>query len=134
MQPHKDTDSGDLDTWPAHASAAHGSTGTAVHVTKDKHLVVINTKPGTAKSQLAPKPKYLEQLERYLEKELASLGATEVKASEPRLQVLCVVFIGTFSESIRCAALGRLFNDGGSRERTSDWATGRVTLFVLLLN
>lgn len=92
MQPHQDTYSGDLDTWPAHASVTHGSTGTAVHVTEDKHLVVINAKSGMTKCQLAPRPKFLEQLERYLEKELASLGATEVRASEPRLQVFVSPF------------------------------------------
>lgn len=39
------------------------------------------------KPQMTPKPKFLDNLENFLKKELRSLGVTKVEANELRLQV-----------------------------------------------
>ena len=39
------------------------------------------------KAQMVPKPRFLDQLETFLKKELRSLGVNEVEPSELRLQV-----------------------------------------------
>lgn len=91
LKPYQDSKSGAIDTWPAHASAHQGSTGASLQLTKDKQLIVID-KATAGRSQIVPKPKFLDQLERFLEKELRCLGATEVKPSELRLQAYREVF------------------------------------------
>ncbi len=63
----------------------------AVALTKDKQLRVINDE-SHGKGPMIPKPKFLEQLETFLKKELDILGVAKVSPSELRLQVLCEVF------------------------------------------
>ena len=45
------------------------------------------------KTQLVPKPRFLDQLESFLKKELKSLGVNEVEPSELRLQVSQILSI-----------------------------------------
>ena len=78
LQPYIDTRAGTLDTWPAHALGPS--------------LPDLN--PGSATKQTnefmpkgVHKPKFLEQLEAFLQKELRSLDCAEMIPSEKRLQV-----------------------------------------------
>ena len=57
-----------------------------VAVSKDKELRLLEDDAG-GNAQSTPKPKFLEQLETFLKKELKALKATEEGASELRLQV-----------------------------------------------
>lgn len=79
-----------MDTWPAHANNSR-AVPISVSLTKDKQLKVKDETTGKTISQ-APKPKFLEQLEKYLKKELQALGVTEVGPSELRLQAHREVF------------------------------------------
>jgi len=54
---------------------------------KDKQLIIIDEE-AMGKPQMVPKPKFLEQLEGFLKKELKSLGVNSVAPNELRLQVL----------------------------------------------
>ncbi|CAD5115419.1 DgyrCDS4394 [Dimorphilus gyrociliatus] len=90
MKPYVDTQSGALDTWPAHANNSR-TVPIAVSLTKDKQLKVTDESSGKTISHV-PKPKFLEQLEKYLKKELQALGVTEVGPSELRLQAHREVF------------------------------------------
>jgi len=90
LQPYVDTRSGTLDTWPAHAT---GSTSTRqVGLSKNKDLVLIDEEK-LGKPQITPKPKFLDNLESFLKKELKSLGVTAVEPNELRLQVTYTAFI-----------------------------------------
>ncbi|CAH3184549.1 unnamed protein product, partial [Porites evermanni] len=77
LQPYIDTRAGTLDTWPAHALGPSAP----------------DLNPGQAKqtNEFMPKgvhkPKFLEQLEAFLQKELRSLDCAEMVPSEKRLQV-----------------------------------------------
>ena len=77
LQPYIDTRAGTLDTWPAHALGPSAP----------------DLNPGAAKqtNEFMPKgvhkPKFLEQLEAFLQKELRSLDCAEMVPSEKRLQV-----------------------------------------------
>lgn len=77
LQPHVDTRAGTLDIWPAHALGPS----------------VPDLNPGVIKqsNEFMPKgvhkPKFLEQLEAFLQKELRTLDCTEMIPSEKRLQV-----------------------------------------------
>uniref|UniRef100_A0A1I8H1P3 EF-hand domain-containing protein n=1 Tax=Macrostomum lignano TaxID=282301 RepID=A0A1I8H1P3_9PLAT len=82
--------SGLLDTWPAHASC-HTVPDSQVLLTKDSRLVVIDDE-SAGRPNLLPKPKFLEQLEGYLKRELKSHNVTEVAASTIRLQIHREVF------------------------------------------
>ena len=88
LQPYQDTHAGTVETWPAHASA-RGSNGPSLHLSSNKHPVVTDNSVanGSANMQLTPKPKFLEQLEVFLQKELHCLGVTTVEPSDVRLQV-----------------------------------------------
>lgn len=88
-----DTRAGELDTWPAHASG-NGTSSKAVVLTKNKNLVVISDEE-LGKPQMVPKPRFLEQLETFLKKELRALGVTNVEANELRLQVCDIVIMLT---------------------------------------
>ena len=80
-----DTKSGELDPWPAHASG-HSVPTTSLVMTKDKSLVIVSDEQ-IGKPNMIPKPRFLEQLENYLKKELRALDAVEVEPNELRLQV-----------------------------------------------
>jgi len=88
VQPHQDTNAGTVETWPAHASL-RGSTGPTLHLSPNRHLVLINDTGarGSVNVQLTPKPKFLEQLEVFLQKELHCLGVSTAEPSDVRLQV-----------------------------------------------
>jgi hypothetical protein len=90
FQPYNDTKAGSVETWPAHATGQISS-GISVTITKNKALVVYNEED-MGRPQLVPKPRFLDQLESFLKKELRSLGVTEVGPSELRLQAHREVF------------------------------------------
>lgn len=85
LQPYVDTRSGDVDTWPAHASGQAGAS-TTLMLSKNKSLILYDEE-AMGKPKMIPKPRFLEQLESYLKKELRALGVTDVNANELRLQV-----------------------------------------------
>lgn len=60
-----------------------------MHFSHNKQLAVVddNSASSAANVQLTPKPKFLEQLELFLQKELHCLGVTAVEPSDVRLQV-----------------------------------------------
>lgn len=65
---------------------------TSVALTKDKQLRVVDEE-AQGKPQMVPKPRFLEQLEAFLKKELAAMGVVDVGPSELRLQVMpCILF------------------------------------------
>lgn len=88
LQPYVDTQSGDVDTWPAHASGQAGAS-TTLMLSKNKSLILYDEE-AMGKPKMIPKPRFLEQLESYLKKELRALGVTDVNANELRLQVIYV--------------------------------------------
>lgn len=85
LQPYVDTKAGELDTWPAHATD-NATSSMSVVLAKNKHLLVLNDED-QGKAQIIPKPRFLDQLENFLKKELRSLGVTDVAPNELRLQV-----------------------------------------------
>ena len=85
MQPYQDTSAGTVETWPAHATV-RASTGPSLHLSPNRHLVVVSNRAST-NVQLTPKPKFLEQLEVFLQKELHCLGVSTAEPSDVRLQV-----------------------------------------------
>ena len=86
LQPYIDTKAGELEIWPSHASGQDVPT-TSLMLTKSKGLVLVSDEQ-TGKPQLIPKPRFLEQLETFIKKELRALNVMEVKPSELRLQVM----------------------------------------------
>ncbi|KAI8791223.1 translin-associated factor X-interacting protein 1 [Biomphalaria glabrata] len=88
LKPYVDTQAGELDTWPAHASSLATSTTVAV-LNKNKNLMLVKE---DEKGKITPKPRFLEQLETFLKKELQALGVTDVQPSELRLQAHREVF------------------------------------------
>ena len=85
FQPYQDTQAGGLETWPAHATGQAGN-NTSIILTRNKQLVVVNDEM-MGKPQMVPKPRFLDQLDGFLKKELKSLGVNDVEPSELRLQV-----------------------------------------------
>ena len=96
-QPHQDTNAGTVETWPAHASARGTTNGPSLHLSSaNRQLDVVSNDVAAATSanlQLTPKPKFLEQLEVFLQKELHCLGVTSAEPSDVRLQVRRVVLV-----------------------------------------
>lgn len=90
LRPYVDTKAGEVDTWPAHASGLALSS-TAAMLSKNKTLVIMSDEDG-GKAPIIPKPRFLEQLENFLKKELRALGVTEVTPSDLRLQAHREVF------------------------------------------
>ncbi|KAK6185214.1 hypothetical protein SNE40_007497 [Patella caerulea] len=90
LKPYVDTKAGEIDTWPAHASG-QGFTSTSAMLSKNKSLVLVNDEE-MGKPQMIPKPRFLEQLENFLKKELRALGVTDLAPSELRLQAHREVF------------------------------------------
>ena len=88
FQPYQDTQAGGLDTWPAHSTP--GANG-GVALTRSKHLLVMDS--ANQQHGQPPKPRFLSQLESFLNKELKALGVSQVQPSELRLQVkyLCCI-------------------------------------------
>jgi hypothetical protein len=84
VQPFYDTKAGELDTWPAYASRrVEGSQSVAL--SRDKKLVLLNNSSKGVEA-CAPKPKFLDDLQRYLQEELRALGVLNDGPSELRLQ------------------------------------------------
>ncbi|KAL4234843.1 Translin-associated factor X-interacting protein 1 [Mactra antiquata] len=90
LRPYVDTKTGELDAWPAHASG-HSVPSSSLVMTKDKSLVLVNDEQ-MGKPNMIPKPRFLDQLENYLKKELRALDVVEVEPSELRLQAHREVF------------------------------------------
>ncbi|KAK7483032.1 hypothetical protein BaRGS_00025695 [Batillaria attramentaria] len=90
LRPYVDTQAGDVDTWPAHASGLALSS-TAARLSRNKSLVVVSEEESN-KAPIVPKPRFLEQLETFLKKELRALGVSEVTPSDLRLQAHREVF------------------------------------------
>ncbi|XP_048254732.1 translin-associated factor X-interacting protein 1-like [Haliotis rufescens] len=90
LKPYVDTKAGELDTWPAHASG-QALAATSAMLSKNKSLVMLS-EDESGKPKMIPKPRFLEQLENFLKKELRALGVTEVLPSELRLQAHREVF------------------------------------------
>lgn len=82
--------SGNVDTWPAHATGRYISDN-MVTMTKDKRLVVVNEEI-RGRPSMVPKPRFLEQLEGYLQRELVAHNVQQVAASPVRLQIHREVF------------------------------------------
>ncbi|XP_052229726.1 translin-associated factor X-interacting protein 1-like isoform X2 [Dreissena polymorpha] len=90
LRPYVDTKTGELDAWPAHASG-HSVPTTSLMLTKDKSLVLV-TDEQMGKPNMIPKPRFLDQLENYLKKELRALDVMTVEPNELRLQAHREVF------------------------------------------
>lgn len=90
LKPYVDTKAGVMDTWPAHASGNALSSTTAM-LSKNKSLVLVNEED-MGKPQMVPKPRFLDQLENFLKKELRALGVIDVQPSDLRLQAHREVF------------------------------------------
>jgi len=90
LKPYVDTKAGEMDTWPAHASGNALSQTTAM-LSKNKSLVLVNEED-MGKPQMVPKPRFLDQLENFLKKELRALGVIDVHPSDLRLQAHREVF------------------------------------------
>ncbi|XP_005105955.1 translin-associated factor X-interacting protein 1 [Aplysia californica] len=90
LKPYVDTKAGELDTWPAHASG-QALSSTSAMLSKNKSLVLVNEED-MGKPQMVPKPRFLEQLENFLKKELRALGVVDVQPSDLRLQAHREVF------------------------------------------
>lgn len=78
LQPYIDTRAGTLDTWPAHALGPSPPDLNPISATKQTNEFM---------PKGVHKPKFLEQLEAFLQKELRSLDCAEMIPSERRLQV-----------------------------------------------
>ncbi|XP_022094561.1 translin-associated factor X-interacting protein 1-like [Acanthaster planci] len=94
LKPFVDTKAGTLDTWPAHATAqATSKPGIPSHRPR-------SSPDGRVSSELSenpqrsviPKPRFLEQLEMFLKKELRNLDGNKEGPSELRLQAYREVF------------------------------------------
>ena len=83
-----------METWPAHASG-NAASSTSVALTRNKQLVVVNDEE-MGKPRVIPKPKFLDQLEGFLKKELRALGVMDVQPDDLRLQVKICINIGDF--------------------------------------
>ncbi|KAK3586266.1 hypothetical protein CHS0354_006958 [Potamilus streckersoni] len=90
LRPFVDTKAGEIDTWPAHASG-HSVPASSLILTKNKSLVLVNDE-AMGKPRIIPKPRFLDQLEIYLKKEIRALGVIEVEPNELRLQAHREVF------------------------------------------
>jgi hypothetical protein len=81
-----DNHSGIIDSWPAHSANQH-PLNMQIALAKNNTLIIYNAQ-AEGKPDLTPKPKFLENLEKFLQKELKKLGATNGSiASEAKLQV-----------------------------------------------
>ena len=85
--------SGVIDSWPAH-SANQRPSNIQLSLNKYNSLVISNQQ-AEGKPELTPKPKFLENLEKFLQKELRALGCNpnnKSETSESRLQAFREVF------------------------------------------
>lgn len=95
MQPGIEQHSGQLDFWPvhslnpAHSNLSMGHKSSSLHSYQPQRSSVINTAP---RPSIQLKPKFLEQLESYLSKELRLLGCPPTGPHELRLQAYREVF------------------------------------------
>jgi len=84
FQPYLDSSAG-LDKWPANIGV-HGIPALTLGMTSDHQLTVVDEET-TGKVHPFPKPRFLDNLESFLKKELRVLGVSEMHPSELRLQV-----------------------------------------------
>ncbi|CAK8688954.1 unnamed protein product [Clavelina lepadiformis] len=84
LRPNQDTNSGEIETWPAYASRSVSDTG-LIGKSFNKDLMVV-------KKSVLPKPKFLSALETYVRKEIVQLDCTDPEPSELRLQAYREVF------------------------------------------
>ncbi|XP_077993673.1 translin-associated factor X-interacting protein 1-like [Glandiceps talaboti] len=89
LKAYVDTKSGALDTWPAHASNQAVSNNSQRPRSQERQLVPVNDDIHQVSKA---KPKFLEQLEAFLQKELRALDSIEFGPSELRLQAYREVF------------------------------------------
>ena len=77
-----------IDTWPAH-SGNQRPVNMQLTLTKAHALVVTNS-IAEGKPEMTPKPKFLENLEKFLHRELKTLKCDKITtANEAKLQVSC---------------------------------------------
>lgn len=78
--------SGVIDTWPAH-STSQTRPGNTMSINKFNNLVVSNPGGGEGSGDSTGKPKFLENLEKFVQRELKALGCSHGNGtSEVRLQ------------------------------------------------
>ena len=80
-----------IDSWPAH-SANQRPSNIQMSLAKDKTLMISNAQ-AEGKPDLTPKPKFLDNLDKFLQRELKKLGSTNYAiANDARLQVTNKMF------------------------------------------
>lgn len=76
---------GIIDTWPAHSANQRPSN---VHISLNrKNQLLVTNDLALGKPEITPKPKFLENLEKFLHRELKLLDCYNSQPSEARLQV-----------------------------------------------
>ena len=83
---------GVIDTWPAH-STNQRPVNMQLSLNKFNNLVLSNSQ-ADGKADITPKPKFLENLEKFLNRELKALGChtNNIAANESRLQVISLIW------------------------------------------
>ncbi|XP_072013895.1 translin-associated factor X-interacting protein 1-like [Amphiura filiformis] len=95
LKPFVDTKSGSLDTWPAHATAqatAKPSLPSQRRRSTPDSILAIQDAEGDPNTSVVPKPKFLENLEVFLKKELRNVNGGRGGPSDLRLQAYREVF------------------------------------------
>ena len=92
MQPGVEHHSGRLDSWPVHALNPARSNLSMGRNSSFYSSQPPNSSAATNKPSIQPKPKFLEELESYLSKELRLLGCPPTGPHELRLQAYREVF------------------------------------------
>ena len=96
-QPGVEHHPGKLDYWPVH-SLKQAPSNLSLGQAKEESSLALSSKPGEGTTSIkdyvpiVPKPKFLEQLESYLSKELRLLGCPAYGPHELRLQAHREVF------------------------------------------
>ncbi|XP_071495928.1 translin-associated factor X-interacting protein 1-like [Diadema antillarum] len=91
LKPFVDTKAGSLDTWPAHATAQAAARPSLPSASSHRQRGLGGDDGGPHQS-MVPKPKFLEQLEVFLKKELRNVDGGRGGPSETRLQAYREVF------------------------------------------
>ncbi|XP_033125357.1 translin-associated factor X-interacting protein 1-like isoform X2 [Anneissia japonica] len=89
LKPYVDIKAGTMDTWPAYATAQATTTVNSYNQRQHGTNAVDNS---DQHQSIIPKPKFLEQLESFLKKELRNLDCSQTGPSELRLQAFREVF------------------------------------------
>ncbi|XP_071958609.1 translin-associated factor X-interacting protein 1-like [Antedon mediterranea] len=90
LKPYVDIKAGKVDTWPAHATA-QATTALTSYNQRQQHNVD-GVDDNSPQRSIIPKPKFLDQLESFLKKELRNLDCSQSGPSELRLQAFREVF------------------------------------------